>query len=443
MNLQLEKPLDGILFRSGIGVTLLIVLLLAGCQPGAQSPIAPTNTLPSISATPTVFQPAPTESAATLSPEAQSPYPQNFPDAQTATWSPVFSGLQQPLDIQSTAIWPDIVLIVEKAGRIVCLNRNSLQIEATLLDIRGKVATQGNEQGLLGLALPPNFATDARIYVNYTDVDGNTQIARYTVDLAQMLADPQSEEILLSVEQLYTNHNGGAMAFGPDGFLYIGLGDGGSAGDPAGNAQNLQSLLGKILRLDVSAASGYALPSDIYFQSPQRAEIWLYGLRNPWRFSFDPLTGMVFIADVGQDAWEELNILSAASAGGTNLGWNAFEGDEPYGGKLIPPDPQKLVFPAIVYDHQQGCSITGGLVYRGQALPDWQGVYFYGDFCRGTIWGAIPQQDGSWRSTALTESGARISTFGKDAAGEIYFTDYASGSLFRFQPAGTGNSTQD
>ena len=275
--------------------------------------------------------------------------------------------------------------------------------------------------------------------VNYTDVAGTTHISRFAVDTDVFLADAQSEETLLTVQQPFANHNGGGLAFGPDGYLYIGLGDGGSGGDPYNNAQSKQTLLGKILRIDVSAAQGYRIPTDNPYKETDYAEIWAYGLRNPWRFAFDALTGDLYIADVGQDAWEEIDVLSPDQPAGTNFGWRFYEGFAVYKDNADAAQTTNPVFPAVVYNHEQGCSVTGGLVYRGEALPDWQGIYFYADFCSGTIWGMIPDGQG-WKNQVLYSTGSRINAFGQDAAGEIYYLDYKSGNLYQFQPVNlTGN----
>jgi glucose/arabinose dehydrogenase len=206
------------------------------------------------------------------------------------------------------------------------------------------------------------------------------------------------------------------LAFGPDGYLYIGLGDGGAAGDPEGNAQNLSTYLGKMLRLDVDAPEA-------------RPEIWASGLRNPWRFSFDPLTGDLYIADVGQNAWEEINFVPAGTAGGLNFGWDFFEGLHPYEGQ--PPDGIPFTDPVAEYSHNEGCSITGGYVYRGAELPEWQGVYFYSDYCTGNVSGLIRTDAETWQSAILFSIGSSVSTFGVDETGELYLADFGSGSILR------------
>ncbi|HJW89549.1 MAG TPA: PQQ-dependent sugar dehydrogenase [Anaerolineales bacterium] len=279
------------------------------------------------------------------------------------------------------------------------------------------------ERGLLGLAFHPRYAENGLFYVNYTDLNGNTVIARFQVLADPQRADPGSEMRLLGVDQPFPNHNGGGLAFGSDGYLYLGLGDGGSGGDPLDNGQNTQTLLGKLLRIRVDGGEPYALPPDNPFINGGGApEIWAYGLRNPWRFSFDRLTGDLYIADVGQGMWEEVNYLPAGSPGGTNFGWDYREGAHPFT-DASPPSRVELIDPVVEYDHSQGCSITGGYVYRGDRLPEWRGVYLYGDYCTGLVWGLLLGPDGGWQNALLFETLARISSFGEDQSGELYLVD--------------------
>lgn len=266
--------------------------------------------------------------------------------------------------------------------------------------------------------------------MNYTDRDGNTIISRFSVSSQNPdLADPESEKRLLYVPQPYPNHNGGSVVFGPDGYLYLGLGDGGAGGDPEGNAQNTGNLLGKILRIDVDTGDPYAIPADNPFaRGGGSPEIWAYGLRNPWRFSFDALTGDLYIGDVGQNTYEEIDYLPAQSQGGTNFGWDYREGKHPFEGSA--PAGVPLVDPVWEYDHSQGCSVTGGLVYRGQLLPEWQGVYLYGDYCSGSVWGLVRGTDGGRKQALVFDSGGRISSFGEDESGEVYVIGHG-GRVFR------------
>jgi glucose/arabinose dehydrogenase len=255
-------------------------------------------------------------------------------------------------------------------------------------------------------------------------------IARFQVSASDPYqADPASEVDLLHINQPYVNHNGGGLAFGPDGYLYIGMGDGGSGGDPLGNAQNLQTLLGKMLRIDVDHGDPFAIPVDNPFIGNGLPEIWATGLRNPWRFSFDRLTGDLYIADVGQDAWEEVDFVPAGTAGGMNFGWNYLEGTHSYQGQ--PPFNLQLTSPIAEYPHADGCSVTGGYVYHGLNLPEWQGVYLYGDYCSGNIWGLIASGQSAPQSRLLFATGAEISTFGLDEVGEVYLVDYGTGTILQ------------
>jgi glucose/arabinose dehydrogenase len=291
------------------------------------------------------------------------------------------------------------------------------------------------ERGLLGLAFHPNYAENGLFFVNYTNRSGNTEVVRYNVmadDPDQ--ADPASATTLLTVTQPYANHNGGHLAFGPDGYLYIGLGDGGSGGDPQGNGQNRTALLGKMLRIDVDSGDPYGIPEDNPFvnDSAYRPETWALGFRNPWRYSFDRATGDLYIADVGQGNWEEVSFQPADSEGGENYGWNIFEANHPFEGS---GDRAAFVMPIAEYSHSEGISITGGYVYRGEAIPDLQGVYLYGDWGSGRIWAAYRDESGTWQTSEFMETGHSISSFGEDEAGELYAVDY-SGSVLRFEAAG-------
>jgi glucose/arabinose dehydrogenase len=299
----------------------------------------------------------------------------------------------------------------------------------------------GGEQGLLGLAFHPGFAANGRLFVDYTRTgDGATIVSELTAAPDHGSANPATERILLTVSQPFANHNGGQLAFGPDGFLYIGLGDGGSGGDPYGNGQNRQALLGKILRISVdgSPAPGkaYAIPNSNPYAaggiSPGAGlpEIWAYGLRNPWRFSFDRATGDLYIGDVGQNAWEEIDRQPGGSRGGENYGWNAFEGTHCYsacaGVSAVPPITE--------YSHSDGCSVTGGYVYRGARQPTLNGIYVFGDYCSGTIF-TVPAGVGSAAPRPVAASGLNISSFGEGQDGEVFVVDLG-GSVYRVVVAG-------
>ncbi len=324
------------------------------------------------------------------------------------------------------------MLVLEQPGTIRLIEGGALQSDP-FLDIHDRVGSQGNEQGLLGIALHPNFAENGFFYVNYTDTNGDTVIARYQVTKeAPNRVDPNSEKVLLQVDQPYQNHNGGSMVFGPDGKLYMGLGDGGSGGDPHGNGQSTNTLLGKLLRVDVDGGDPYAIPADNSFANGNgKPEIWALGLRNPWRFSFDRLTGDLYIADVGQNAWEEIDFYPAGSPGGANFGWNYREGAHEFSG--TPPSGANLIDPVAEYGHAEGCSVTGGYVYRGEALPEFRGVYLYSDYCSGRVWGLLKAADGSWQTKVLFETGFNVSSFGQDLQGEVYLIDQSSGSVYQLQ----------
>ena len=318
--------------------------------------------------------------------------------------------------------------VVEQPGRIVALN--SENDSNTFLDIRDRVRDRGEEEGLLGLAFDPDFESNGFLYVYYTaDGPRRSVISRFSVDPGDRTADPGTETLVLEVEQPYANHNGGQIVLGPDDFLYVGLGDGGSAGDPKGNGQNPATLLGAILRLDVSSLDStgtYSIPPDNPFVGVQdaRPEIWAYGLRNPWRFTFDSETGDLWAADVGQNKLEEVDLIRP----GLNYGWNIMEGDECYPRSC---DTRGLELPIAVYGRDGGCSITGGYVYRGSRIPSLYGAYVYGDFCSGKIWAF--RYDGSrvTESILLADTKIRISSFAEDTDGELYILDL-DGEIYRF-----------
>jgi glucose/arabinose dehydrogenase len=345
----------------------------------------------------------------------------------------IADGLQRPTFLTHAGDGSSRLYITEQPGRVRVWQAGQL-LAAPFLDITDRVGSRANEQGLLSIAFSPDFAQSRRFFVNYTDRQGATVIAGFLANDDGLTADPQSEWRVMRIPQPYANHNGGQIAFGLDGMLYIGMGDGGSAGDPQNLAQNPRSLLGKMLRIDVSessAAQPYRLPTDNPSFGPDAPpEIWASGLRNPWRFSFDRLTGDLYIADVGQNRFEEVNF-QPAGQGGQNYGWKFREGFEPFVG-----DPRGLALtdPIFQYDHSQGCSITGGYVYRGAALPSLAGAYLFGDYCSGLVW-ALRQGDGEdWQSEVLFSTDLNISTFGEDEAGELYLIDHG-GVVYQLVPA--------
>jgi glucose/arabinose dehydrogenase len=305
--------------------------------------------------------------------------------------------------------------------------KNGTVLPVPFIDLHTRVS-RGGEQGLLSIAFAPDYASSGRVYVSYTNVAGDTRIVRYLVSSDPDVADSLSGDTVLAVAQPYANHNGGLIVFGPGGYLYVGLGDGGSGGDPHEYGQSLGTLLGKILRIDVNGAVGsqqYAVPPDNPFvgTAGARGEIWAYGLRNPWRFSFDRVTGDLYIGDVGQGAWEEIDVSTAASGRGrgVNYGWNVMEGAHCYGGGTC--STSGLTLPVVEYDHSNGCSVSGGYVYRGSAVPSLRGHYFYADYCDGWIRsfrfanGSATDQR-SW--TGVLNAGGPISSFGEDGVGEMY-----------------------
>lgn len=392
---------------------LLLVLFIAACNGQGTLTSAPstptTDSVPATSAPPTDLPVTntPGPDPATETPPTPSGAT-TFPDPTAYAWQSIVSGLNRPVDLQADG--SGRLFVIEKVGRIRIIANDQL-LEAPFLDISDRVGSNGNEQGLLGLAFHPGYRENGRFFVNYTDTSGDTVIARFQVSSDPNLADPASEVKLLGIDQPFANHNGGVLAFGPDGYLYAGLGDGGSAGDPRGNAQNLDTLLGKILRLDVDSAEPYAVPAD----NPFGNEIWAYGLRNPWRLSFDLSTGDLYIGDVGQNQWEEIDFLPAGSPGGANFGWDYREGAHDFEGG----GPEGMIDPIAEYSHPEGgCSVTGGYVYRG-ALPEWNGIYLYSDYCTGMIWGLIQAAEG-WQNQLLFDLDVTITSFGQDSSGEIY-----------------------
>jgi glucose/arabinose dehydrogenase len=411
-----------------IHLLVLLTLSLLACQFFGTTKAQPTPAVPATT-TPDVL-PSATESPG-VQPITETPTtplpPTNsgtFPDPTGFSWEPVVFGLQRPVDLQHAGDDTGRLFAVEKTGHIYILVNGQLG-QLPFLDISDRVGSSSNEQGLLGLAFHPDYPENGWFFVNYTDKNGNTVIARYQVSEDLNQADPGSELVVLRVNQPFPNHNGGVLAFGPDGYLYAGLGDGGAAGDPFGNAQKLDTLLGKILRLDVDSVEPYAIPPG----NPFGNEIWLYGLRNPWRISFDNLTGDMFIGDVGQNQWEEIDLVPSGTSGGQNLGWNFYEAGHAYQGK--PPQDTQFLPPIAEYDHSLGCSVTGGYVYRG-AMPEWQGIYLFADYCKGTIWGLLRSNE-SWQSRVLFETGLTITSFGQDQAGELYLLS-DSGQILKLNP---------
>lgn len=386
--------------------------------------------------------------------------------ASTLSFEEVGSGFELPVHITHADDGSGRLYVVEQRGRIRILKNKTIQ--GTLLDIRDRVrapgAGGGTEEGLLSVAFPPQYSEKGRFYVYYTNKDGDNVLSRFHLMENQSTASPSSEEqIIVFHHPIHQNHNGGQLSFGADGYLYIGTGDGGGAGDPFDNAQDPSSLLGKLLRIDVETSSPpapslpivgylplvaknaspgddpanlpYRIPPDNPFinQPDYRDEIWALGLRNPWRFSFDRQTGDLYIGDVGQATWEEVNYQPSSSQGGENYGWDIMEGFECY--QSVSCDKTGLTLPIHVYrTGVDGCAITGGFVYRGQANPSLKGIYIYGDYCRGTIWG-LQKSGNAWVNQELASTTFFISTFGEDEDGELYLADRSSGKIYVIQSA--------
>ena len=374
----------------------------------------------------------------------------SFPGVDVTT-TRVTAGLDRPTSVTAPPRDFSRVFVVEQRGTIRII-KDGVLLPDPFLSIPDRVSCCG-ERGLLGLAFPPDFAATGWFFVDYTDPNGNTVIARYQVSADPDRADRDSERVLIGIDQPFSNHNGGQVAFGPDGYLYIGMGDGGSGGDPLGNAQNDDVLLGKLLRMNVRVPSDstalYTVPPDNPHadRGDRLGLIWAKGLRNPWRFGFDRATGDLYIADVGQGSREEIDVQPAASRGGENYGWRVFEGFacfNPAPDPSCPDQPNGYTMPVLDYGHQAGrCSITGGYVYRGCALPDLRGEYFFADYCTqftqsfhlvdGVVTGLHD------RTTELApgngQSIDQVSTFGEDGRGELYIADYLDGELYKLVPA--------
>ena len=402
----------------------MVAFLLAACGAGP-SPAGPTPPIvtPSAAAATPATPPAPAPPPAPATPPA--------PGAAVAL-ELMAEGLASPLFAAHAGDGSGRLFVLEQAGRVRVV-RDGRLLPVPFLDIAGRVSS-GGERGLLGLAFAPTFAVDGRFFVDYTDPDGDTVVSEFrAADPAADRADATSERVLLQIDQPFPNHNGGALATGPDALLWIATGDGGSGGDPLGNGQRLDTLLGKLLRIDPRPVAGaaYGIPAGNPFVGRAGAlgEIWASGLRNPWRFSFDRASGDLWIGDVGQNTIEEVDRWPAGAPAGPNFGWNTMEANacfKPGEGC----DPAGLVLPVAEYGHDLGCSITGGYVYRGSALPSLAGTYLYADYCSGTIWGL----DAAATRPApriLLEAGLAIASFGEDEAGELYVVDLAGGRVFR------------
>ena len=351
-------------------------------------------------------------------------------DQVAISLEPVLDGFEQPLYVTGAGDGSGRLFVLEKTGRAWVMAGG--ERTGVFLDLSEKVSTE-SEQGLLGMAFSPGFPEDSLVFVSYTELDGSSVLSRFTV--TGDAADPASETKLLRVNQPYANHNGGMIAFGPDGYLYYGLGDGGGSGDPYGSGQDGGTLLGKLLRLDVVGGAGdpagYVVPDDNPFveRADMRSEIWALGLRNPWRFSFDRATGDLWIGDVGQNALEEIDLQAADSPGGENYGWNLLEGTRPYPSESSQPDLAGFAMPIVEYGRDAGTSVTGGYVYRGTAEPELYGTYFYADFSVGRVWGLQAGSEGV-ETRELLDTDLMIASFGEDDDGELYVVDF-NGGVYR------------
>ena len=352
----------------------------------------------------------------------------------------VVGGLESPLDVTSAEDGSGRLFVVEQAGRVRVVTEGRL-VQRPFLDIVERISS-GGERGLLGLAFHPDFPNDPRLFVDYTDRRGNTVVSSFDLKPGDpAAADPRSEVVLLRVDQPYANHNGGALVFGTDGLLYIATGDGGSGGDPHGNGQRLDTLLGKILRIDVDHAAGrdppYSIPSDNPYADGAdgaRPEIWLTGLRNPWRMRVDKPTGNLWIGDVGQDRWEEIDVAHPGD-GGANYGWNRMEGFHCFK-PADSCDERGLTLPVAEYGHDLGCAVIGGVVIRDPGQPALDGGYVFGDACSGNLWVMDPAGNGRRDSVLAAQTGRSISAIGQGEDGRVYATDLGRGELLEVSAAG-------
>jgi glucose/arabinose dehydrogenase len=345
----------------------------------------------------------------------------------------IASGLRFPLDLVSPP-GDDRLFVVLKGGTIRVIKSGTV-LETPFLNLTPQVVSEGGEQGLLGLAFAPDYATSGRFFVHYNDVSGENRVSRFRVSADPDRADPASESVVIAVPQPGVAHNGGQLLFGPDGFLYIGLGDGDD--DDNGRGQSLRDLFASILRIDVTSADPYIVPPDNPFVSTEgaRPEVWSYGLRNPWRFSFDRATGDLYLGDVGESTWEEVNYASAVDGAGkgVNYGWSQMEGKHCF--RRQDCDQTGLTLPVLEYNHAEGCSVTSGHVYRGAAIPSLQGTYFYADYCVGWV-RSFKMQGGSVteaKEWPELKPGGQITSFGEDSAGELYLLTQ-QGGVFKIVP---------
>lgn len=384
-----------------------------------------------LSTAPTLTTPPPTATAEPTS--TPLPPPTRDPSWPTLTTQLFVSGFNQPVHVVDPGDGSGRLFVVEQTGLIRIIHNGQI-LSTPFLDLSAKIICC-EERGLLNIAFPPHYANH-HFYIYYTSLTGDNVVARYRLTADPNVADPASEQIVLTLlHPIKKSHNGGQMLFGPNGYLYLGPGDGGGVGDELHNAQNPDKLLGKILRIDVETGAPltYTIPASNPFTQTvgHRPEIWAWGLRNPWRFTFDRLTGELYIADAGQSAWEEINVQPADDPGGENYGWNCEEGLHDY--QRGPSCPTDTIKPSFEFEHTAfGCALVGGYVYRGADYPRLQGIYLLADFCSGRIWGA-QRRAGQWATYLLSDQDFSISSFGEDAAGELYVVDYSQGAIYKVQ----------
>jgi glucose/arabinose dehydrogenase len=427
---MLDRTIRG---RRPLATLLLAASMLgAGCGPGPSSagPTRLPSPVPSRVSSETGATPGATSGPST----SPASHPSFDPTGQKVRADVVVSGLSSPVDVTDAGDGSGRLFVVEQAG-IIRTIRDGASLDRPFLDIRSRIAS-GGERGLLGLAFHPDFPTDPRLFVDYTDLKGNTVIASYRVSASDPdRADPESETVILGIDQPYPNHNGGALAFGPDGMLYIAMGDGGAGGDPQGNGQRLDTYLAKILRLDISggaaAARPYVVPPDNPFVGDPNAkpEIWLTGLRNPWRIRFDSRTGDLWIGDVGQNAWEEVDV-ARAGVGGLDFGWNRMEGFHCYQ-PSSGCDQTGLTLPVTEYGHDSGCAVIGGVVVRDARQGRLDGGYLFGDACSDDLWLIDPAGDARRTPVIVAKLGRTVSSINEAEDGIVYATSLDHGELLR------------
>ncbi len=431
-------------FRSrlptGVAFVTVAILVVACGTTAASAPVVTPDPSASASAAgssaPTTIASSASGPSATASGATTAPFD---PTGQTVEAEVILKGFDSPLDIADPGDGSGRLFVVEQGGRIRVVKAGTI-LPQPFLDISNRI-TSGGERGLLGLAFHPGFPTDPRFFVDSTDPDGNTVVSSWQISATNPdMADPASEMVLLHITQPFANHNGGAVQFGPDGMLYVALGDGGSGGDPQGNGQRLDTLLAKILRIDVDVPSGttspYVVPPDNPFVSnPQaRPEIWLTGLRNPWRIRFDPPTGDLWIGDVGQNKWEEIDV-ARAGVGGLDYGWNLMEGFHCYQ-PADGCDQTGLTLPLAEYDHSEGCAVIGGVIVRDARQGLLNGGYLFGDACSDNLWLMDPNGDGRREPIIAAHLGRTLSSIGQAADGTVYATSLSTGELLRLHAPG-------